>query len=361
MSTDSLHVQIPKAEVLKFCEACMQSAGANKDHGRQLSEVLFAADYRGHFSHGLNRLPMYVRDIQAKITEKDGEPQILKESAGTAWVDGKNLLGPVVGNFCMDLAIKKAKDAGIGWVVAKGSNHYGIAGWYSLRALDQGLMGISMTNTSPLSAPTRSKEAVLGTNPMSFSAPGKDGDSFVLDMATTTVALGKIEMQKRKNEKMPLGWGQGADGVSSEDPRDVTDRGGCLQPLGGPEITGGYKGYGLSALVEIFCGILGGAHYGPNVRKWMSTQQEADLGQMFAAINPACFCDGFEDRLSDFMGMLRGLDPAEADKPVLVAGDPERQHMAKVDKDGGITYHKNLITSMNELAAELKVTPMKLL
>lgn len=361
MSTDSLHVKITTGEVLRFCEACMQAVGASKDHGKQLSEVLLAADYRGHFSHGLNRLPMYVRDIQANITEKAGEPVILKEFAGTAWVDGKNLLGPVVGNFCMDLAMKKAKEAGIGWVVAKGSNHYGIAGWYTLRALEHGLMGICMTNTSPLSAPTRSKKAVLGTNPMSFSAPAKDGDSFVLDMATTAVALGKIEMQKRKNEEMPMGWGQDVNGITTQDPRDVTDRGGCLQPLGGPEITGGYKGYGLTTLVEVFTGILGGAHYGPNVRKWMSTTQVADLGQMFAAINPECFCDGFQDRMSDLLGMLRGLDPADKDKPVLVAGDPERQHMENVDKDGGITYHKNLITSMNELAEELKVTPMKLL
>ncbi|CAI5441792.1 unnamed protein product [Caenorhabditis angaria] len=140
---------------------------------------------------------MYVRDVQKNVCKSDGTPIILSERAATAWVDGNNLLGPVVGNFCMDLAIKKAKEAGIGWVVAKGSNHYGIAGWYSLRALKQGLLGMSMTNTSPLCYPTRSAKPALGTNPISLAAPGVNNDSFVLDMASTTVAIGKLSYYKK--------------------------------------------------------------------------------------------------------------------------------------------------------------------
>merc|ERR1711962_304046 len=161
---------------------------------------------------------MYVKDIKSGICAKDGEPEVERESAATALVDGKNLLGPVVGNFCMNLAIKKAKETGIGWVCARGSNHYGIAGWYALRASDKGLIGISFTNTSPLVAPTRAKTAALGTNPIAVSAPSSDPqDPFVLDMATCTVAVGKIELQKRKQEPMPEGWAINKEGRVTQD------------------------------------------------------------------------------------------------------------------------------------------------
>ncbi|ULU05716.1 hypothetical protein L5515_014104 [Caenorhabditis briggsae] len=183
---------VSKDEMRRFMVECMTTAGATESHATQLALVLLEGDVRGHYSHGLNRLDMYVRDVQQNVCKGDGEPVILKEKAGTAWVDGNNLLGPVVGNFCMDLAIEKAKNAGIGWVVAKGSNHYGIAGWYALRAMKQGMLGMSMTNTSPISYPTRSAVPALGTNPISLAAPGTGDDAFVLDMASTTVAIGKV-------------------------------------------------------------------------------------------------------------------------------------------------------------------------
>ncbi|ETN74044.1 malate/L-lactate dehydrogenase [Necator americanus] len=142
----------------RFMVDCMKSVGVVESHAGQLAEVLIEAD----------------------------------ERAGSAWVDGKNLLGPVVGNFCMDLAVKKAKDAGVGWVVAKGSNHFGIAAWYVMRAMKEGMMAMSFTNTSPVTYPTRSSKPALGTNPMCIGANGTNGDSYVLDMATTTVAIGKL-------------------------------------------------------------------------------------------------------------------------------------------------------------------------
>lgn len=244
---------------------------------------------------------------------------------------GNNGLGVVVGNFAMDLAVKKAKEIGVGWVVAKGSNHYGIAGWYTLRALKDGMIGISMTNTSPLMSPTRSKESALGTNPLSLAAPAKDGDSFVLDMATTAVAVGKIEMKRRTGQPLPYGWAQGPDGKVTEDAALGFETG-CLLPLGGTEITSGYKGYGLGGLVEVMCGIMAGSNYSTKVRKWThaGADSEANLGQCFIAVDPNNFAPGFEERMSDMNGILRGCEPAEADHPVLVPGDPERINIKKV-------------------------------
>lgn len=190
----------------------------------------------------MNRLEMYINDLQQKSIDGTAKPKLLKESPATAWVDGCNGLGAVVGRYCMDLAIEKAKTAGVGWVCAKRSNHYGIAGWYTIYAEQQGFIGVSMTNTSPLMCPTRSTKAALGTNPISLAAPANGDDSFVLDMATTAVAVGKIEFQRRKGEDIPAGWAQGPDGNVTTD-SDVGFKTACLMPLGGPEITSGYKGY----------------------------------------------------------------------------------------------------------------------
>lgn len=287
---------------------CFVAANTPLAHAQAMADLLVEADYRGHFSHGMNRLEMYINDLCKNSTAGDAVPEILKENAATAWVDGKNGLGAVVGNFCMDLAIKKAKEVGVGWVCAKRSNHYGIAGWYSLRAINAGMIGMSMTNTSPLMSPTRSTGAALGTNPITVGAPANNGDSFVLDMATTAVAVGKIEIQRRKNEPLPSGWAQDPNGNPTTD-ANVGFETGCLMPLGGSELTSGYKGYGLGAMVELFCGVSAGANFSTKVRKWthMGADSEADLGQCFVAIDPESFAPGFSDRLSEMNQILRGM------------------------------------------------------
>ncbi|XP_076315044.1 uncharacterized protein LOC143227487 [Tachypleus tridentatus] len=343
-------------EIHSFMERCMTKVGTSESDAKALADVLVAGDHRGHFSHGLNRLEMYVNDVKSKICSIEGQPEIINETAATAYVDGKNLLGPVVGNFSMKLAIKKAKESGIGWVVAKGSNHYGIAGWYSMMACKEGLLGMSFTNTSPFVAPTRGKKPVLGTNPITLAAPAKDGDSFVLDMATCAVAVGKIEMQDRKRESIPEGWGMNSEGKITTDPKEVLN-GGSLLPLGGAEHTSGYKGYGLAMMVEVFCGLLAGAAYGPNIRRWLDTSRIADLGQCFVAINPDVFAPSFQDRMSDLMEICRNQEPAEGESKILVPGDPEREHIAKCDAQGGICYHENQIKYIMNLSEKLGVTP----
>ncbi|KAK5966509.1 L-sulfolactate dehydrogenase, partial [Trichostrongylus colubriformis] len=312
------------------------------------------------YSHGLNRLDMYVGDCRKKVCKLDGTPTILKEKAGSAWVDGNSLLGPVVGNFCMDLAVKKAKEAGVGWVTCKGSNHFGIAGWYVLRAMKQGVMAMSFTNTSPVMYPTRAAKPALGTNPLSLGANGTGGDSYVLDMATTTVAIGKVEIAKRKGQEVPNTWGVAKGGKVSHSPDEILGGGGLL-PLGGNEICGGYKGYGMGSLVEIFCGILGGAHWGPNIRKWMTAEEDADLGQCFIAVDPEAFAPGFSKRMQEFMNTMRDLPSVDPTEKVLIPGDPEKVHEKLVEKLGGIPYHPNQIKYANDLAELYGVKKVQLL
>ncbi|KAF7283894.1 hypothetical protein GWI33_022725 [Rhynchophorus ferrugineus] len=357
LSDDPPRLVTPLEEAKRFMIDCFKAVGTPQDHAEIVSENLLEADYRGHYSHGMNRLEMYIRDIQGGSTDAKAEPAVLKETVATALVDGKNGLGAVVGRRCMDLAIKKAKEVGIGFVVARGSNHYGIAGKYALQAIDEGLLGLSFTNTSPFMTPTRAKTATLGTNPLSLGAPANNGDSFVLDMATTAVAVGKIELARRKHEPIPEGWALNDEGMPETNPT-IAYKSGKLMPLGGSELNSGYKGYGLGMLVEIFCGILSGSAYGPHVRKWGQSTELANLGQAFMAIDPNAFAPGFEDRMSDLIDYTRNLEPANPEKPVLVHGDKENHHMEKVNNEGGLRYVENQHKTNEKLAEELKVKPM---
>ncbi|XP_060073877.1 uncharacterized oxidoreductase YjmC-like [Ylistrum balloti] len=348
---------VAREELHSYVVRCMEAVGTKRGHAEALADLLVSADYRGHYSHGLNRLDMYVNEVKAGMTStgQDNEPTVVKETIATALVDGNNVLGPVVGKFCMDLALKKAKEAGIGWVSARGSNHFGIAGWYTIRAMEQGMLGMSFTNTSPLMVPTRAKEPTLGTNPISLAAPGNNNDAMVLDMATTSVALGKIELQDRKGEPMPSGWALDKSGKETHEPSQYAG----LLPLGGTEQSSGYKGYGLAMMVEVFCGILSGSAFGPNVRSWKEFNKKANLGQCFIAIDPNAFADGFSDRMSSLIDHCRNLDTAEGETEVLIPGDPEKKHMQECDGLGGIPYHPNQIKFANELADRLGVKPFE--
>ncbi|XP_031616900.1 uncharacterized protein LOC116336867 isoform X2 [Contarinia nasturtii] len=347
---------IPVNEAKRFVVDCFRSLKVPQNHADLMANLLIAADCRGHFSHGMNRLEMYLNDIQSATTDGAAVPTILKESPCTAWVNGNNGLGAVVGRFCMDLAIKKAKEVGVGWVCANHSNHYGIAGWYAIQAQEHGLIGISMTNTSPILCPTRGKEAALGTNPISVAAPANNGDGFVLDMATTAVAVGKVELQLRKELPIPSGWALDKDANVTTDPKKAFEAS-MLLPLGGLEETSGYKGYGLCGMVEVMTGILSNANFSTKIRKWTldGSGSEANLGQVFIAVNPDCFAPGFTDRMTEMNGILRNVQPVNEEKPVLVPGDPEHAHMKKTDEEGGIRYHVNQLSNCDDIAAKLKV------
>ncbi|XP_025085002.1 uncharacterized protein LOC112558645 [Pomacea canaliculata] len=235
---DDSDVIVPREEVHAFCMRCLEKVGAVTEHAEAMAELIVAADYRGHYSHGLNRLGFYMEDLRSGqvISKPEVHPTIVKETVATALVDGNNLMGPVVGTFAMDLAIRKAKHAGIGWVSVKGSNHFGIAGWYSMRAVEQELIGMAFTNTSPCLVPTRARQKALGTNPISVAAPAKDGDSFVLDMATTVAAIGKVEMKHTLQQPLPAGWSLDSDGKPTQD-TDKAMASLALYPLGGTEET----------------------------------------------------------------------------------------------------------------------------
>lgn len=328
-------------QLFQFTKAILQAAGCPEQDARLAAEVLINADLRGVDSHGVARLIGYVRLIDKDRVNTTPETRIIHETPSTAVMDGDAGLGLVVGPKAMKLAIEKAKKVGSGWVSVRNSNHYGIAGYHSMLALKDDCIGISMTNASPLVAPTFSKERLLGTNPIAVAIPADKEPPFVLDMATTTAANGKLEILQRKNAKAPTGWVQDGNGESTTDPFGVKN-GGALLPLGGDREHGSHKGYGLSSVVDIFSAVLSGANYGPWVPPFVAFMEPAadpvgkGIGHFFGAMRVDAFrpAGEFKSHMDNWIGRFRNAEPVMRGHDVLIPGDPERKLEQERRKDG---------------------------
>ncbi|MCL5072736.1 MAG: Ldh family oxidoreductase, partial [Actinobacteria bacterium] len=231
-------LRFKKEDLFNYAVLYMEKLGISQKDAEIVADVLIAADLRGVDSHGLIRIYSYYgRRLEKKYMNPLTPFKIISETDTTVLYDGGNGLGQVVSCHAMEKCIEKAKKSNIAVAAVKHSNHYGIAGYYAMMALEHGMIGISLTNSQPLVAPTYGRTAVLGTNPISFAAPSYDEYPFVLDMATSVVPIGRIKVYEEKNDKIPVGWGIDDDGNVTEDPKKVQSGGpGALMPLGGIDI-----------------------------------------------------------------------------------------------------------------------------
>ncbi|CAN5491503.1 Ldh family oxidoreductase [soil metagenome] len=318
---------VPPAALRDWVVALLVATGTPADIAADVAEVLVAADRRGIASHGTARLPDYLRLVDAGVLDPTARPVPEVERAALVRLDGRNGWGHHAARLAMDRAIESARTAGSALVVVRHTNHYGIAGWYALRAAHAGLIGLSLTNSSPLVAPTRARTPLLGTNPIAIAAPAGRFGTFCLDMATSTIPRGRVEVAARRGETLPVGWAIDAAGHPATTPEAALA--GSLMPLGGEEANAGYKGYGLALMVEVLTGILGGARSGPDILGLFSTDGPSELGQAVWAIDPAVLyggIDGFEARLELLCDQLAGA-PLAPDAPgrVLIPGEPEAE------------------------------------
>lgn len=317
--------RIPAETIRRQLEAVFQAWGMPEDHIATTVEVMVATDLSGVDSHGLGMLPAYaVRRGRGVINDRP-DIRVVREKPAVALIDADRSLGHSPSVKAMKLAVEKARETGVAVVGVRNSNHFGAAGYYSRMAAEMGAVGMAMTNApGPAMVPTFGRDPVLGTNPIAFAAPARSNPPFALDMATTTVAVGKLNIARRMGKAVPEGWAFNAagevetDGAAAYDARRLT-------PLGGDRERGSHKGYGLGTMVEVLCAVLTGAWSdgpGPDGRPKRTTH---DVGHFFLAIDPAKVrTDGeFEDDLDRMIEMLRATPPADPDKPVLVAGDPE--------------------------------------
>jgi len=304
----------------------VESVGTPADIAADVAEVLVASDRRGIASHGTARLPNYVALIEAGVMDPASRPVAEGGRPALRRFDAQNGWGHHASRIAVDAAIEGARSLGTAISVVRNSNHYGIAGWYALRAARGGMIGISLSNTSPLVAPTRAREPLIGTNPIAIAAPAGRFGAFCLDMATSTIPRGRIEVAARRGEMLPAGWAIDAEGRPAVTPEAALA--GALHPLGGEEVSGGHKGYGLSLAVDLLTGVLAGASFGPNIIGLFSTEAPSDLGQTFIVIDPAALePEGvFERRLTGYLEQLVAA-PTVPGAPgrVLVHGEPEAE------------------------------------
>ncbi|WP_462248074.1 Ldh family oxidoreductase [Ekhidna sp.] len=349
-------------ELKQFATNVFIKIGCPEEEARQAADVLVSADLRGVDSHGVARLSGYIRLHEKERLNANPKIKTVHETPSTAVVDGDLGLGLVVGPHAMKLAIEKAKNVGSGWVAVKNSNHYGIAGYHSMMALDDDCIGISLTNASPLVSPTFSKERLLGTNPISIAIPTKNQPPFVLDMATTTAANGKLEVLQRKGLDAPEGWLQDKAGHITTDAKGLIN-GGAMRPLGGDREHGSHKGYALGAVVDILSAVLSGANYGPWVPPFVAFIDPAPnpvgegLGHFFGAMRIDAFRDGeeFKAHMDNWIERFRNSETVNPNDKVLIPGDPEREMTAE-RLENGIDLLDPVVEDLRELGQKLNVS-----
>lgn len=278
-----------------------------------------------------------------------------------ATVDGDAGLGLIVGPYCMDLAIEKAEKTGCAFISAGNSNHFGIAAYHALKAVDKGMIGISMTNASPLVAPTHSAERMLGTNPMCFALPGGKYPPFVADLATSAAANGKLEIAERMHKPLPIGWLQDKNGNDTRNPSDLKD-GGALLPLGSNPDNGSHKGFALSSVVDILSAVLSGANYGPWVPPFVSFLPVADnlpgkgLGHFFGVLNIEAFREKeeYNAHIENWIGRFKNSKASHPDEPVVIPGEPEYAHK-EIRLTEGIPVIDKVMADLENLAKKLGI------
>lgn len=330
--------------------------GCYLEAAEQATDVLLAADLRGIDSHGVARLSSYIRLWENDRINPTPEIAVVHETPSTALLDGDRGLGLVVGPAAMRIAIEKAAAVGTGWVAVKNSNHYGIAGYHAMLPLEHDMIGLTMSNASPLVVPTFSKERLLGTNPIAVAFPTEEEAPFVADFATTTAAYGKLELLQRSNAKAPPGWLQDVDGNSSQDPHAISDGGGLL-PLGSDREHGSHKGYCLGAMVDIFSAVLSGANYGPWVPPYVTFLENKNelvgdgIGHFFGALRIDAFrpADEFKSHLDKWIRRFRSAKPIKGQDSVLIPGDPERE-TEKHRRMNGIPLFDTVVTDLKSIA-----------
>jgi L-2-hydroxycarboxylate dehydrogenase (NAD+) len=349
-------------QLAEFANAVFRKIGCSEEDAANATKVLLMADLRGIDSHGIARLSGYIRLWEAGRINVKPNIRIIHETPSTAVVDGDSGLGLVVAPYAMQIAIKKAEDVGTGWVAVQHSNHFGIAAAHGMMALEKNMIGIALTNASPLVAPTFSTERLLGTNPICVCIPAGNEPPFIADMATTTAANGKLEILQRKNLKAPEGWIQDKEGNVSTNPNELR-AGGSLLPLGGDKDHGSHKGYALGAIVDILSAVLSGANYASWVPPFVnflpvgSDLPGKGIGHFFGAMRIDAFrsVEDFKKHMDQWIHRFRTAATIAGQERVLIPGDPERV-MEIERKKRGIPLLKPVVEDLEYLSEKFEIS-----
>jgi L-2-hydroxycarboxylate dehydrogenase (NAD+) len=358
--SSSENIFIDYSELKRFMKDGLMALGVPEVDAEISSEVLIESDIRGIESHGIGRFKMYVDRMKMGIISPVSKETIIKETENTALIDGGNSLGHVVAYHAMQLAIDKARGHNIGMVSVRNSSHFGIAGFYPSMALKNDMVGLSFSNARPSVAPTYGVEPIIGTNPISFGAPSDEVYPFLLDIATSTIQRGKIEVLAREGKETLKGLTIDKHGNEPTESKALlrmfVEGTASLLPLGGAgEELGGHKGYGLGVMVEILCAALSAGSFGKALSGLEGEKNIPHrLGHLFIAINIESFVplEIFRKITGSIMREIRSSAKVPGHDRIFLAGEKEFEMMERRKKDG-IPINKSLQEIMVELRKDL--------
>lgn len=332
----------------RFAQSILQAHGMSAAHARIVADCLVLADLRGIDTHGLNRLPAYLNRIRAGVLDPRAEPTVHEVTSVVAQIDARNGFSFVAGDRAIRLAIEMAREHGLGMVSVKHSNHLGMSAWVVHKALEANMISLVFTNASPTLPAWGGATPLLGTSPLACGAPAGETPAFVLDMATTVAARGKIQRAARRGEKIPTGWAVDRQGQPTEDPQVAL--GGLLCPIGG------YKGAGLALMMDILGGVLSGSAFAGNVGGPDDVSKPGDVGHMFIVFRPNLFVSlkEFKNRMDHLYRTVVGSERLAGCDRIYYPGEMEQMTLEERRRTG-IPYAMVEVEILNQCAEQAHV------
>lgn len=350
MSTST--TKFPANEVLRFATEILVGNGMKPAEASTVAKCLVAADLRGIDTHGTNRLPSYMERIRQGVLDPAATPTLHQTTPVVAQVDGNNGFGFLAATLGIDTAISMAQAYGIGMVSIKHSNHFGMSAWIVQRAIDANMMSLVFTNSSPALPVYGGRSKLLGVSPLACGAPAGTSRPFILDMAPSIAARGKIYKAKRRGEKIPLDWALDANGNATDDPAAALD--GVMLPMGGP------KGSALAIMMDVFSGVLSGSAFAGHVTNPYDPSKPADVGHFLVVIKPDLFMslDDFKARMDYLYQRVVGSEKRPDVDRIYFPGEIEQITQEERQRDG-IPFVDAEVQALNEEAQKVGVAPLQ--
>ena len=336
-----------------FCKQAYMMAGVPDDEAQIVSDLLARSDLRGIETHGVTRLPIYIKRLQKGYVRKRSKLTFLNDKGPVAFAEAHGSMGHVVAYRAMQDAIEKAEAYGIGWISVKDSGHFGVAGFFPMMAAERDLIGYICSNSAPMMAPFGGRERIIGNNPLSYAFPAGRYQPVVLDLSCSVVSSGKLILCRKKGEKIPLGWACDKNGLPTEDPYEGYEGGGCLAPIGG------HKGSGMVLAHEILTSVLTGGKWTRNIKSLYEEDKTGIQGtcHTFMALDPDCFIgrEAFKKNVDSYVECIKESGKAENTSEILMPGEPEHRTEAERLKTG-IPMAKNTVKELRALGESLELT-----
>jgi LDH2 family malate/lactate/ureidoglycolate dehydrogenase len=337
----------------ELCEESFARVGFTKDESKIITDVILLSDLYGIESHGVQRMEMYHNGIKSGMMKVGVEPEVVFETPLSATIDARSAMGQLAAHKGISMAIEKAEKSGMGMVVVKNSNHFGIAGYYAKMASDRGLLGLSFTNSGAIMVPTFGRLPMIGSNPIACAMPAHPHD-FFFDASTTVVTHGKLEVYKKLDKPLPEGWtidekGQGTDNAAKVIENIAEKKGGGILPIGGSgEVHGGHKGYGYGMIAEIFSSIMAMGM----TSNYCLRDGVDGCSHGFIAIDPGIFGDreDIRNHLSAYLEEIRSSEKSQGAQRIYTHGEKEAEAM-RDRMENGILINKGTLEELEEICS----------